>query len=232
MEKLEVWKQIQEIFPDADDLQRQKLDVYAGLLIEWNRNMNLTAITEPQEIWEKHFYDSLLPLREVRLNGKAADVGTGAGFPGLVWKIMVPDVHMTLIEPTGKRCRFLEEVIRTLELKQVCVENCRAEEYAAEHRESFDFVTARAVANLRVLSELCLPLVRKDGLFIAMKGSKGRQEAEEAEHACKELGAVLENIQDIVLPGADARVNLFYRKTKLSPGKYPRNYGQIKKKPL
>ena len=232
MHKEELWNRIQEICPAGNDKQFEQLDTYAGLLAEWNEKMNLTAITDPDEIWEKHFYDSVLPLQKMALSGKAADVGTGAGFPGLVWKIMVPDLHMTLIEPTGKRCRFLQEVISRLELKDVEVANSRAEEYVRDHRECFDIVTARAVANLRVLSELCVPLLKKDGVFIAMKGSQGLQENDEAGHACDELGIRLEAVQEIQLPSADARINLFYRKYRLSPGKYPRNYGQIKKKPL
>lgn len=209
-----------------------KLEKYAALLAEWNEKINLTSITEKEAVFEKHFYDSILPLAQYDLQGSACDVGTGAGFPGLVWKIVRPDLHVVLVEPTGKRCTFLKEVINALSLTDVEVVNRRAEEHVQEHREEYDAVTARAVANLRVLSELCIPLVKQGGLFIAMKGMQGRTEAEEAKHATALLGAELVTIQDSSLSSGDSRVNLYYRKTKATPAKYPRNYGQIKKKPL
>lgn len=207
-------------------------EAYLSLLQEWNQKINLTAITDRGEIIEKHFYDCILPLTVEDIHGKTADVGSGAGFPGLVWKIVRPDLDITLIEPTGKRCSFLQTVIDELHLKNIRVVNERAEEHAKKHRESYDVVTARAVANLRVLSELCVPLVRKDGLFIAMKGMRGEEEAKEAEHAMDVLGAVKEESQDTSLYSGDHRVNLFYRKVRNTPAAYPRNYGQIKKKPL
>lgn len=205
---------------------------YADLLREWNEKMNLTAITEKEEVFEKHFYDCILPLSVKELSGKVADIGSGAGFPGLVWKIVRPDLKITLVEPTGKRCNFLNAVIQDLGLKEIQVVNERAEEFVIKARSSFQVVTARAVANLRLLSELTLPLVQTTGLFIAMKGSKGHEEAVEAKHATDVLGAVLEKEQDVSLFSGDARVNLFYRKTKKTPAEYPRNYGTMKKKPL
>ena len=230
---------IDEFITKAEELQipvsaetAEKLERYAELLAEWNEKINLTAITEKGEVFEKHFYDSILPLSQYQLSGKVCDVGTGAGFPGLVWKIIRPDLHVVLVEPTGKRCTFLKEVINELSVKGCDVVNERAEEHVKNHREEYDAVTARAVANLRVLSELCIPLVKKDGLFIAMKGMQGRAEAKEAEHAMSLLGAQLETTQDTSLFSGDQRVNLYYRKVKASPSKYPRNYGQIKKKPL
>ncbi len=213
------------------DTMVQQLKQYAVLLKEWNEKMNLTSITEPEEVYEKHFYDSILPLQE-SFTGKIADVGTGAGFPGLVWKIVKPEYDVTLIEPTGKRCNFLKAVIEELGLQGITVVNERAEDYAAKHRETFDVVTARAVANLSVLSELCVPLLKKGGLFVAMKGMHGDEESEKAVHAMKELGASLEKQVSCALPSGDTRVNLYYRKTAATPSKYPRNYGQIKKKPL
>ena len=205
---------------------------YVLLLQDWNEKMNLTAITETGEILEKHFYDCILPLSCQKLEGNVADIGSGAGFPGVVWKIVTPDIHMTLVEPTGKRCTFLKEVIQKLGLENIEVINKRSEEFVVQARESFDVVSARAVANLRVLSELTLPLVKKNGVFIAMKGSRGYEEAKEAEHAVSVLGATLEHTQDVSLFSGDARVNLFYRKTADTPDQYPRNYGTIKKKPL
>lgn len=209
-----------------------QLNQYCGLLQEWNEKMNLTAIKEKDEIIEKHFHDSLLPLYHRRPEGTAADVGTGAGFPGIVWKIAYPDLHVVLIEPTGKRCTFLKEVIAQLQLKNIDVCNERAEEHARNHREAYDIVTARAVANLSILAELCIPLLKKDGLFIAMKGAQGHEEAVQAEHAVKILGCHLEEEKDTSLSEGDHRVNLFYRKQAETPLEYPRNYGRIKNKPL
>lgn len=215
----------------TDEMLAQ-FETYCGLLQEWNEKMNLTAIKEKEEIIEKHFHDSLLPLYKRELKGIAADVGTGAGFPGIVWKIVCPDLKVVLIEPTGKRCTFLKEVISQLHLQNITVYNERAEEHAAKHREEYDTVTARAVANLSILSELCIPLVKKDGLFIAMKGAQGHTEAQQAQHAVKILGCQLEEERDTSLSEGDHRVNLFYRKIEHTPAEYPRNYGRIKNKPL
>ena len=207
-------------------------EAYLSLLQEWNEKINLTAITETGEIIEKHFYDCILPLTFRDIHGKVADVGSGAGFPGLVWKIVRPDLDITLIEPTGKRCTFLNEVIDQLHLQNIRVVNERAEEHAKKNREAYDVVTARAVANLRILSELCVPLVKVNGLFIAMKGMHGEEEAVEAQHALTELGAEETGSQETSLYSGDHRVNLFFQKVRNTPARYPRNYGQIKKKPL
>lgn len=205
---------------------------YISLLQTWNQKMNLTAIDETEEIIEKHFYDCVLPLSDFDLKGTCADVGSGAGFPGIVWKIVKPDVDMTLIEPTGKRCHFLEAVITELGLKDIQVINERAEDFASKYRESFDVVTARAVANMSVLSELCIPLVKADGLFVAMKGMHGKEEAQQAAHALDVLGVQLLDMSEVSLYSGDHRVNLIYKKVKQTPMQYPRNYGTIKKKPL
>lgn len=214
------------------DQMMSQLETYAALLKEWNEKINLTAITETGEIYEKHFYDSLIPLSMCEIQGSAADVGTGAGFPGLVWKIARPDLNVSLIEPTGKRCRFLEEVIHVLKLENITVFNERAEEHVREHREEYDVVTARAVANMRVLSELCMPLVKTSGIFLAMKGSQGETEAAEAEKAVKTLGGSEAEIHRYQLTQGDSRVNLLVRKVRKTPETYPRNYGTIKKKPI
>lgn len=210
---------------------QQRLLRYSDLLKEWNERMNLTAITEREEVLEKHFLDCILPLRAVHNPGNICDVGSGAGFPGLVWKIVMPESHVTLLEPTGKRCTFLKAVRDDLGLENLEIVNDRAENYASVRREYFDVVTARAVANLNLLSELCVPLVRKGGLFIAMKGSHGSEEAAAAAHAMKELGCVLQETMKEHLPSGE-RVNLVYLKEADTPRKYPRNYGQMKKKPL
>ena len=205
--------------------------VYADLLKEWNSKMNLTAIDERDEVFEKHFFDSILPLND-SIQGKVADVGTGAGFPGIVWKIIRKDLDVSLIEPTGKRCKFLEEVISQLKLENIHVYNERSEEHVKQHREEYDVVTARAVANLRVLSELCCPLVKKDGIFLTMKGSHGDDEVLEAKNAIDKLGMKLTNREETSLTNGDPRQIFTFTKIKETSMMYPRNYGQIKKKPL
>ena len=214
-----------------DETVQQKLETYTTMLVEWNGKMNLTAITDPLEINEKHYLDCLLPLRAVPENSLVCDVGSGAGFPGVVWAIARSDVHVVLLEPTGKRCTFLNALIKELGLTNASVVNERAEAYVKEKRESFDVVTARAVASLSILSELCVPLVKCGGIFLAMKGSKGKEEDQEAQGALNKLGCEKEEILIDTLSFGE-RVNLIYRKVRSTPAKYPRNYGQIKKKPL
>lgn len=212
--------------------QKIAFDQYLDLLTEWNKKMNLTAITDPGEIREKHFHDCSLPITEGTIAGSVCDVGSGAGFPGIVWKILQPDLAVVLLEPTGKRCTFLNTVIQELNLKNITVVNARAEDYVKEKRESFDVVTARAVAQLSILTELCLPLTKPDGVFIAMKGSRGMEELEAAENALRLLQGKTENCCEEILPNGETRMNLWIRKTGKTPAKYPRPYGQIKKKPL
>lgn len=214
-----------------DETMLSRLQKYTNMLVEWNSRMNLTAIVDPLEIHEKHYLDCLLPLRAVPENSTVCDVGSGAGFPGVVWAIIRSDLHVVLLEPTGKRCTFLNALIRELSLENAEVVNARAEEYVKEKRESFDVVTARAVASLSVLSELCIPLLKCGGIFLAMKGSKGIQEDEEAQSAIEKLGCEKEETLIDTLSFGE-RVNLIYRKVCNTPEKYPRNYGQIKKKPL
>lgn len=227
----ELKKECQKRNVEVKDEMLKKLSLYADLLKEWNAKMNLTAIDEKEEVYEKHFYDSILPLDQ-KIQGKIADVGSGAGFPGIVWKIVREDLDVSLIEPTGKRCTFLNEVIQELKLENIHVFNERAEEHVKQHREEYDVVTARAVANLRVLSELCVPLVKKDGIFLVMKGNHGDLEVQEAEHAIKELKIELEDRKEETLLNGDEREIFVFRKKEETPFKYPRNYGSIKKKPL
>lgn len=214
-----------------DETMQEKLQNYTKMLVEWNSKMNLTAITDPLEIHEKHYLDCLLPLRAVPEGSVVCDVGSGAGFPGAVWAIARKDIHVVLLEPTGKRCTFLNALIHELSLENAEVVNARAEDYVKEKRESFDVVTARAVASLSILSELCVPLVKCGGIFLAMKGSKGIEEEQEAEKALKKLGCEKEETLIDTLSFGE-RINLIYRKVQSTPAKYPRNYGQIKKKPL
>ena len=210
----------------------EKLKKYHELLSSWNEKINLTAITDEEEVIEKHYFDCIRPLEKLKNDGKVIDVGSGAGFPGLVFKIIRPNYEMTLLEPNNKRVTFLKEVIRELDLKDIEVVNQRSEDFAKENRENYDFVCARAVANLNILSELCLPLVKENGIFLAMKGSKANEELIEAKEAISKLGAKLETKQEYELPSGGLRTNLFFKKINKTPDKYPRAYSQIKKKPL
>lgn len=207
----------------------QKLTV---LLKEWNAKFNLTAIDDPEEVYEKHILDCLIPLGCETIHGKVADVGSGAGFPGLVWALALPDCSFTLIEPTAKRCRYLEEAVKQLGLWNVTVVNERAEEAVNHSREAFDVVTARAVANLPVLSELCVPLVKPGGFFCALKGAQGREEVALAEFALAKLGCSKPTIVETALPCGDERTIIHADKVRSTPKQYPRNYAQIKHKPL
>lgn len=206
---------------------------YSDLLEEWNEKFNLTALTK-DEFVEKHFYDSLLVVKTHNFRSQTVlDVGTGAGFPGLPLKIVFPDIALTLVEPTAKRCVFLQEVVTKLSLKNVTILNQRAEELNPLLRESFDVVVARAVANLQVILELTIPYVKVDGVFIALKGPSAEQELETSKHALKTLNARLVKTDKSLLPSDQSlRLNLVFLKTKATSEKYPRNYALIKRKPL
>ena len=207
---------------------------YAELLVEKNKVMNLTAITEPSDIATLHFLDSaaLLTLADFR-DKTVADVGTGAGFPGLPLRIVEPSIRLTLLDSLNKRIDFLGEVCTDLGLSDVACVHSRAEEFAAEHRESFDIVTSRAVANLRMLCELCLPLVKVGGHFLAMKSVDSDEELAQARGAIAALGAVAERQADYTIPGTDVRHRLIIlKKVKKTEKKYPRTFAKIKKNPL
>ena len=210
------------------------LERYAELLVEKNKVMNLTAITEPKDVATLHFLDcaALLTLAEFK-GKKVADVGTGAGFPGMPLRILEPSMDITLLDSLNKRIDFLKEVCDDLALENVSCVHGRAEEFAADHRESYDIVTSRAVANLSMLSELCLPLVKVGGLFLAMKSTECEEELEAAKKAIKTLGGKTEKVADYVIPGTDITHRLvIIRKLSPTPAKYPRRFAQIKKQPL
>ena len=207
---------------------------YGDLLVETNKVMNLTAITDPEEIASLHFLDSaaLLTLEDFR-NKSVVDVGTGAGFPGLPLRILEPTIRLTLLDSLGKRIQFLNRVCQELELTDVACVHGRAEEFAAEHRESFDLAVSRAVAALPVLCELCLPLVRPGGKFLAMKSVDSDQELEAAKHAIETLGGAVSGVRDYEIPGTEVRHRLILvEKVKKTPEKYPRMFAKIKKNPL
>lgn len=212
--------------------QIQQYCRYAELLKEWNQKMNLTAIVEFEEVLDKHFYDSLLPSFTTEISGHLCDVGSGAGFPSIPLKIAYPELKITILEPLKKRVLFLEEVKHELGLDGVHCLDVRAEDYAVKNRETFDVVTARAVANLNMLAELCIPLVKKGGIFLAMKGSSGNEEHAGALQAVTKLGCVLEKVETRTLLDGSSRINLFYRKEKETPKGYPRMFAKIKKNPL
>ena len=211
-----------------------KFQKYLDLLMEWNQKINLTALKTEEEIIEKHFYDSLLMAEEIKFDDQSLlDVGTGAGFPGIPLKIVFEDLFVTLLEPTLKRVNFLDIVIKELGLKKIVTVNKRAEDYVKDARSYYDLVTARAVSRLNMLLELCMPLVKVDGLFLAMKGSKGEEEIQESINALKILNSEIIKIQKTKLvTDNDERMNIFIKKTDEISMKYPRAYGQIKKSPL
>lgn len=207
---------------------------YGELLLEKNKVMNLTAITQPEDVATLHFLDSAALLTLADFRGKTvADIGTGAGFPGMPLRILEPSIHLTLLDSLNKRIDFLKEVCADLGLSDVDCVHARAEEFAAGHRGGFDIVTSRAVANLRMLSELCLPLVKKGGWFLSMKSVDSDAELEEAAGAIKLLGGTVEKSVDYAIPGTDVRHRLIIiKKTGETPKKYPRAFAKIKKNPL
>lgn len=209
------------------------LDQYAEILVEYNQKVNLTAITDPEGIEDKHFADSLLLANLPETAGKLVDVGTGAGFPGVVAKIFKPELQLTLMEPTGKRVEFLKYVCAQLGLSGVEFAKERAEEAARKvWREQFDVATARGVAALPILSEYCLPLVKVGGVFLAMKGPGAAEELAESGTALKKLGGKGSGVAEFHLPGGDVRNIIRIKKISQTPPVYPRNGGKIAKSPL
>lgn len=208
---------------------------YMNLLIEWNKKINLTAIIEPKEIILKHFVDSLTIAKYIEENKKVADVGTGAGFPGIPLKIYRKDLKITLIDSLNKRLNFLNEVIGELELKEITTVHGRAEELGQnkEYRERFDIVTSRAVANLSTLSEYLIPFIKKDGKCIYMKTLEVDEELQKAKKAIKTLGGKIINTDKFYLPESEiGRSIIVVEKEKQTPIKYPRKPGTPSKEPL
>lgn len=220
---------------EFSETQLQQFTTYYELLVETNKVMNLTAITEPEEVAVKHMIDSLLAYDESFAGKVLADVGTGAGFPGVPLKIYCPKLKVVLIDSLGKRLKFLENVIAQLDLEGISCRHLRAEDagHTKDLREKFDIVTARAVARLSVLAEYCLPLVKKGGTFIALKGSKYADEIVEGETAVKILGGKIISAEPVKLPGLDdGRAIVKISKLKITPNTYPRKAGTPEKKPL
>lgn len=207
-----------------------KFEKYGQMLIETNKKFNLTTIDEPDQIKIKHFEDSLTIESYINEGMKVLDIGSGAGFPGIPLRIE-KDFDLTLIDSVNKKVNFMNQVIEELDLKNTRAIHVRAEDFAKEHREEFDMVISRAVANLSTLSEYALPFLKVGGIFIAMKGPKAEEEYEDAKNALKILGGELINIDSMDLHG-NTRKNILIKKVRSTKKKYPRGKNLPKKNPL
>lgn len=220
---------------DLDERALERFDIYARLLVEWNEKINLTAITEPDEIVIKHFVDSLtvFSAADIPEGAKIIDVGTGAGFPGVAMLIARPDLKITLIDSTNKKLNVIRDILEKTELTADVI-HTRAEAAGQDKvfREQFDFSTARAVSNLRDLSEYCLPFVKKGGTFISMKSAKADEEIAEAKGAIRLLGGEIEDKKTFDLADSGERTIILIKKVSSTPAKYPRPSAKIAKFPL
>lgn len=229
MNKEEFVEEISKLNIHLSEKQLQDLDTYYHLLIEWNEKINLTAITKEEDVYLKHFYDSLTLNKIISLNNQSiCDIGTGAGFPGIVLKIAFPNLQITLVESLQKRCIFLKEVIHTLKLENIEIIPERAEIYSKKVREKYDIITSRAVANIKILLEYSSPLAKINGYIIPMKGNAC--ELEDISSYLKKF--YLKEIKKISfqLPKEHSERTLAcYQKIQKTPKIYPRNYNQIKK---
>lgn len=218
-----------------NDEQIKKFMNYMNLLLEWNEKINLTAITQPEEVKLKHFVDSLTVLKYINDDDKVIDIGTGAGFPGIPLKIMKENTKITLLDSLNKRINFLNIVIETLNLRNIQAIHGRAEEIARNklYREKYDVAVSRAVANLSTLTEYMLPFVKVGGKCICMKGANVNEELERAQNAIKELGGEIERVDNFYLSDNDNERNIIIiRKVKETNPKYPRKAGTPSKEPL
>ena len=217
-----------------DASRAEALARFAGLMLQKNEVMNLTRITEPVSVARLHLLDSAMLLKFADFRGKTvADIGTGAGFPGMPLRILEPDFDLTLLDSLGKRVEWLRETCDVLGLARVECVHARAEEFAAEKREAFDLVTSRAVANLQILAELCLPLVKVGGQFLAMKSVESEDEIAAAKNAVKTLGGQIKRVEDYTIPTSDVVHRLvIIEKLAPTPARYPRAFAKIKKAPL
>lgn len=222
---------------ELSEKQHMQFETYYRELVDWNQRMNLTGITERDQVYLKHFYDSVtlsfyVPMNEI---DTAADIGSGAGFPSIPLKIVFPHLRVTIIDSLNKRIQFLQHLADKLELQEVFCVHGRAEEIARKDgmRDAFDLVTARAVARLNVLNEFCLPFVRKGGLFAAMKGMDPTEEIAEAKRSFTVLNGTLEKVHSFQLPYEEANRHIItVRKTADTPKKYPRKPGTPLKEPI
>lgn len=233
MNKEQFIKEIENLGLKIDSDKLQKLDIYYHLLKEENQKYNLTNITDESEVYLKHFYDSLTIVKSIKLDNQyLCDIGTGAGFPGMVIKIFFPKLHVDLIDATQKKCNFLSMVIEKLKLENISVINARAEEYSKENRERYDIITSRAVAPLKHLLEYSIPLLKINGNFIALK-SNIDPECQNVENYHNKLFLKDEEIIKFTLPYENSQRSIYkVTKYKTTPLIYPRMYSQIKKKDI
>ena len=236
-EKSKFEEELEKLNINLTEHQKEQFDRYYEMLVEWNNVMNLTGITDYDEVNLKHFTDSLTLVRNIDMNKIDAviDIGTGAGFPGLPIKIAFPHIHVVLLDSLNKRIKFLNAVIEELDLADVETLHGRAEDYAKrkEYREQFDFVVSRAVANLASLSEYCLPYVKAGGFFVPYKSGSIDEELAEAEKAVSVLGGKIKQVQRFTLPESDIeRTLVVVEKVKATPKKYPRKAGLPAKEPI
>lgn len=216
-----------------EDKQIEEFYNYMNLLLEWNKRINLTAITEPIEVILKHFVDSATIIKYIEDNKKIVDVGTGAGFPGIPLNIINSKASYTLVDSLNKRINFLNEVINSLQLNNINTIHSRIEDFGRNNKERFDIATSRAVASLNILLEYLLPLVKIGGICICMKGSNVKEEIENASKALEILGGKIEKVEKIILPDSDIERNIvIVKKVKSAPSKYPRKAGIPTKDPI
>ena len=239
MEILEFKKLMQinlkELNIELSDLQLEQFYNYMNILIEWNKFMNLTGITEPEEVITKHFIDSLTVLDKIDKNASIIDVGTGAGFPGIPIKIAFPETKVVLLDSLNKRIKFLNEVIEKLELNNIETIHGRAEEYGRNknHREKYDIAIARAVAPLNILLEYLIPFAKVNGKCLCMKGSSSEEEIINSKNAIKILGGEIVKTEDFYIPNTDIKRRIVQvNKVKETNNKYPRKAGTPSKEPL
>lgn len=220
---------------ELDEKSLERFDIYARLLVDWNEKINLTAITEPDEIVIKHFVDSLTVFSAIEIpqGARVIDVGTGAGFPGVVMLIARPDLDITLMDSTNKKLNVIRDILENIGLEANVVHK-RAEEagQSKDYREAYDFATARAVSNLRDLSEFCLPFVKVGGTFISMKSAKADEEIEEGKKAIAVLGGKIREKKTFSLEDAGERTVILIEKSSSTPAKYPRPSAKMAKNPI
>lgn len=234
MNKETFTKELENLGIKLNSTQLNLLEEYCNFLLEYNQHTNLTAIKNKDQVYLKHFFDSLTIVKAIDLNNfhNLLDIGTGAGFPGMVLKIVFPNLKVTLLDSNNKKINFLKELADRLKITDIDFYHGRAEEFCQKNREKFEIVTARAVSNMNVLSELCLPLVKKDYYFIALKGSNV-DEITQSQTAITKLGGTIEKIIDFYLPIEESGRNIVViKKEKNTSNLYPRRYEKIIKNPL